>query len=302
VSIEITAISIGARAARLLSSRADWIVAATFERSFYLRSGDAFICIGDPTIGDGPLNAIVAHLPSISIGTPCRIDAITAMVWHVSLSPISGGEGQGEGRQLAQKSPQQQPMERVRTSSNPSPSDRPARRCPSLAPEGAGEREGLLMSAVGVAPPESFIHAMTDREPVSLIFRRVRIGIAALQRGDFESAVTAVAGLGHGLTPSGDDLLAGALLMLHASGQTARGDALAAAVRRIAPARTSPLSYALLEPACDGEPNEAVANAITALLADAPPAEVIDPLRRVGATSGFDLLAGMLSAVQAGGA
>jgi hypothetical protein len=29
-------------------------VAAVFERSFYLRSGKEFICIGEPAVGNGP--------------------------------------------------------------------------------------------------------------------------------------------------------------------------------------------------------------------------------------------------------
>ena len=33
-------------------------VEAVFERSMYLRSGDMFVCIGEPTIGDGALTLI----------------------------------------------------------------------------------------------------------------------------------------------------------------------------------------------------------------------------------------------------
>jgi hypothetical protein len=86
--------------------------------------------------------------------------------------------------------------------------------------------------------------------------------------------------------------------MLHALGQTEHAATLADAIRRIAPARTSPLSFALLEPACDGEAIAAVHRAIEALLTQAPPAEVIEPLRTIGATSGFDMLAGMLIAAR----
>lgn len=303
MAVELAAISIGARAARLFSTRIDWTVVATFERSFYMRSGDAFVCIGEPSIGDGPLNVIVAHLPSISIGAPCRIDATSAAVWHVSLSPSLGGEGQGEGRLLAPTPPPatSPAREQGRTSGCPSPSDRPDGRTSSLSPEGAGKREGsnLLKTAMALALPESFIHAIADRAHVSLIHRRARIGIEALQRGDFDLAVTTLAGLGHGLTPSGDDVLAGAMLMLHALGRNGTAATLADAVRRIAPARTSPLSFAMLEPACDGEPNAAVHRAIAALLTGASPNDVIDPLSTIGATSGFDILAGMLIAAAA---
>jgi hypothetical protein len=33
-------------------------VAAVFERSFYLRAGDMFLCVGAPSIGNGPLTLI----------------------------------------------------------------------------------------------------------------------------------------------------------------------------------------------------------------------------------------------------
>src|SRR5260370_23757020 len=35
-------------------------VAAVFDRSLYLRSGEKFVCIGGPTIGNGPLTLVAA--------------------------------------------------------------------------------------------------------------------------------------------------------------------------------------------------------------------------------------------------
>ena len=40
-------------------------VEAVFERSFYLRSGDDFICVGEPDIGNGPLT-LIGHLRPLS--------------------------------------------------------------------------------------------------------------------------------------------------------------------------------------------------------------------------------------------
>ena len=42
-------------------------VEAVFDRCFYLRSGDHFVCIGEPDIGNGPLALIgdLAALPSL---------------------------------------------------------------------------------------------------------------------------------------------------------------------------------------------------------------------------------------------
>ena len=40
-------------------------IEAVFERSFYLRSGDEFICVGEPDIGNGPLT-LIGHLGPVS--------------------------------------------------------------------------------------------------------------------------------------------------------------------------------------------------------------------------------------------
>jgi hypothetical protein len=113
-------------------------------------------------------------------------------------------------------------------------------------------------------------------------------------------AATALLGLGHGLTPSGDDVLSGAVVLLHAVGNQANAAALSAAIRKRMRARTSPLSCAFLDAACDGEPNAAVHQAIEALLTGAAPAAVIAPLATLGHASGFDILAGILIAAEAG--
>ncbi len=74
-------------------------------------------------------------------------------------------------------------------------------------------------------------------------------------------------GLGPGLTPSGDDVLCGALVALHAVG---RADALASPRRRrstkAAPAATSPLSGAFLRAAAEGLGAEPLHATICALL------------------------------------
>ncbi|MGH9231320.1 MAG: DUF2877 domain-containing protein, partial [Acidimicrobiales bacterium] len=66
-----------------------------------------------------------------------------------------------------------------------------------------------------------------------------------LVRGAAGGAATALLGRGTGLTPAGDDLLAGALAALRALGSPAAGD-LGTAVRALAPVATTRLSAALL--------------------------------------------------------
>jgi hypothetical protein len=163
----------------------------------------------------------------------------------------------------------------------------------------------LTNAAIAAAPPASFVHARTcDRSSEPLVRRArqglqsLRLAIAASNPANLDDAATALLGLGHGLTPSGDDVLSGAVIMLHALGRTTAAAALAEATRSHMRARTSSLSCAFLEAACDGEPNAAVHGAIEALMSGSAPHEVIKPLAALGHASGFDILAGILIAAE----
>jgi hypothetical protein len=127
----------------------------------------------------------------------------------------------------------------------------------------------------------------------------VDIGIDAAGRpvraAGAELALTLL-GRGPGLTPSGDDLLAGVLLGGRAFGLSV--GPLAAGVGEHAPVRTTALSARLLRHAIDGECVPEVARVIDAL---ADPVELgrrIAALLRVGHTSGAALGRGLLLAAE----
>ena len=106
-------------------------------------------------------------------------------------------------------------------------------------------------------------------------------------------------GAGRGLTPSGDDFLAGTLVALHAFGEGAVAASLARAVTRHAPRRTSRLSAAHLEAACAGEAIGPVHETIRAIAGDTCPGRALDALESFGHDSGFDALAGVLLVARA---
>ena len=106
-------------------------------------------------------------------------------------------------------------------------------------------------------------------------------------------------GAGRGLTPSGDDFLAGTLVALHAFGERAVAASLARAVARYAPRRTSRLSAAHLEAACAGEAIEPLHEAVGAVAGNTYPGRALDALERFGHDSGFDALAGVLLVARA---
>jgi len=116
-------------------------------------------------------------------------------------------------------------------------------------------------------------------------------GLAALRRGDRAAAVAALAGLGPGLTPSGDDVLAGYAAWRHRSG----------AAVRLAAERCSPLGRAYLRCAERGELPEVAERVLDAIRAgDADGARRrARALSRWGASSGTAILWGAAAGASA---
>jgi hypothetical protein len=106
-------------------------------------------------------------------------------------------------------------------------------------------------------------------------------------------------GLGPGLTPSGDDLLCGALIALNAIARADAARDLHAALLRAPACATSVLSWALLAAAAAGQGGEALHALIIAVLQDQAVDRALEALARHGHTSGWDGLAGAAIALNA---
>ncbi len=119
------------------------------------------------------------------------------------------------------------------------------------------------------------------------------------------AAVTSLCGLGPGLTPAGDDWLAGWLLALRLQPPQARHRGLTlnmarGAVQTAAATRTNTLSRAFLNCAAAGE-IDAHWQALLDALIDGSDAQIAAAASRIlaqGATSGADMLAGFLMGLQ----
>jgi hypothetical protein len=99
-------------------------------------------------------------------------------------------------------------------------------------------------------------------------------------------------GLGPGLTPSGDDVLCGALLALHGLGLPERASRLGAALGA-ARERTGLISHAYLRAATAGYGSSVLHEAITALCTDSPALfDAVQALGRIGHSSGWDAFLG----------
>ena len=136
---------------------------------------------------------------------------------------------------------------------------------------------------------------------------RTRLAMALLRDGlrhrDSETVkkgAQRLAGLGQGLTPSGDDVLAGTLVALTVNPINV-AEQLRAVITEAAIGRTTRISTAYLEAAARGEANEAWHHLLAAMVHD-DPAPLLAATRRVmafGETSGADMLAGFLLALDA---
>ncbi|MFH1329661.1 MAG: DUF2877 domain-containing protein [Actinomycetota bacterium] len=136
---------------------------------------------------------------------------------------------------------------------------------------------------------------------------------AALADGD-PQAVTAVGqcliGNGPGLTPLGDDVLAGALAAALLLGKAVGSRRLYRVVAGVAPPlcalardRTTALAATLLRHACRGEVDDASAALLRALCGRGDPGTALDRVLAVGHSSGTGLATGILAAAAcAGGA
>ncbi len=123
-----------------------------------------------------------------------------------------------------------------------------------------------------------------------------------------EEATRGLAGLGPGLTPSGDDVLGGfaavmVLLSSHLSADSAPRDHIAATIAAVARPRTTTLSGVLLAHAACGEVAEHLGKMLLALAQPTEESETMlhaaDHLLAFGSTSGSDTLLGVLLGLRA---
>ncbi|MCZ6473808.1 MAG: DUF2877 domain-containing protein [SAR324 cluster bacterium] len=297
----------GRRATNLLRAPLPGRVAHVFERCFYLEnSRGEMACVGEPSIGAGPLNALLGDLD---------VDVWPGAPWWRLLRPghrytSKGGEvWVGNGLVLC-----------VRNASlwrAPHPArtlDRRLLECHlrglRRAAQQAAPKEGLSFLVTGSPPPEAdslrgAIAAQAVRAVIPLshwLAGQPEAGVSpepgAPNKAAYSQpppAAEALLGLGPGLTPSGDDLICGLLLALHALDRPAVAHALAQWALPLARHRCSPLSAAHLSAAAEGEGASALHELLQGLGRDATwTAEPhISALAGHGHTSGWDALAGV---------
>jgi hypothetical protein len=294
-------------------------VAAVFDRSFYVRIGDEFLCIGEPAIGNGPLTLIAAARPAslglhrgqaasvaeqhIVIGD-LRFDLGHCETWRPPRWPVPAVRLSEIGAAIARRAATESPADSLAPAiftTVDTPLARIARprvarfetwlseqihdsSCPARAGHPVTSN-----SEISSRPP-----GLLDRPPARTMTAEGPVRHAAHLSLD---PVTGLIGLGPGLTPSGDDFLMGALAVLDALGQTKSHTALAQAIADAAPALTSPLSACFLRAAAAGHVGESLYDAVALGLTGNLDAAVA-AAQRTGHTSGWDMLAGVAATLR----
>jgi hypothetical protein len=260
-------------------------VLATFHRSCYLDFGDRILALVAWELGNGPLNIVLEVAPAysfqvipvgelvistdelITIGTRLRISYARALPWVAAIPPWAAH--------------------------------------PQALEANLDLCQNLLVSE---APVGSFAHAlptapMAKRNKIEeTLHQQASVAMNTLARGLSDGDLSTLAhgtrqlaGLGLGLTPSGDDVLAGVLIALTVSPPPNAGQ-LRATMLAATVGRNSRISAAYLDAAAKGEASEAW-HRLLDVLPSADSAVVSSAARTVmamGETSGTDMLAGFL--------
>lgn len=270
-------------------------VIAVFKRSFYLQTASGLACIGPLGLGAGPLNAL-ADLPpgldwqasGLRLETPVRrIDNLLCI-------------GSGFFRFVIGDSFLWQPPAR------------PALKPPLL-------RQGLAMLAAAVTRQQpAAAHGLGRLIPVliagelprfaagDVLLRAIAAACgdiavwlapqkkAGAQTLPVPETLAGLLGMGPGLTPSGDDFIAGVLLALRFLGKDRQADRLAGETLANAKSRTGLISYHHLSAAARGQVSAAVHAMLCALGEGRLRLDKeIGDINAIGHSSGWDTLAGI---------
>ena len=155
--------------------------------------------------------------------------------------------------------------------------------------------DGLLARTVPVLRELLGTAAIDLPAAIGTNLRRLRGALATGDPDGARRAVDAMLGLGPGLTPAGDDAIAGLLLAVHHLGapRVPAITAVRAHVLAAAPGRTTAVSAALLAHAARGDAAPQVIAVLDALATGCDLPGAVQALLRLGHTSGGDLAHGI---------
>lgn len=172
---------------------------------------------------------------------------------------------------------------------------------PALRRVAAADLDQAVATLRDQLPVPASVHALELVVPLT----RLCDALAAGERPAAVAAADGLLGRGPGLTPAGDDVLAGVLASTQLLAEAVGADPtdrlvavtrdVGAAVAERAGRATTPISAALLHHAARGEVAVPVARLLRSLTGAGALAPALDDVLAVGATSGHDLAVGVLA-------
>jgi hypothetical protein len=278
-------VALGSAARRVLAEGGEGKVLAVFRRAFYLEGRGGLICLGPLSLGAGPLNLLCAKWRpgEVAPGMLARLSGAEIRLAGGAVFSLSAANDWG-----------------------------PPQPCDWHVADLRRGLTGLARAAARRAPREGLgrlIPTLADGgrpaaadDTASPLLRRGAEGASALAEWLARDArlpppdrARVLIGLGPGLTPSGDDLIAGALVALRAFLRPDAAEQLGAWALRLAATWTGAISRAHLAAAGAGEGSEQL-HRVLAAICTAPEVGLeseLDAVDRIGHCSGWDALAGV---------
>lgn len=284
VAGRVTGVGVLAHAA--LQNGGRGAIVAAFQRCFYVSIDDVLVCVGARSLGSGPLQVLCEHWPGDRFGVGQRV-AVVGTALHVDGALLADFAG----------APVWRP--------DPAPAWSPASLMAGLRATAAlwpmtfgGEALAPANPSLSGGPSHLIAAARPALDALSRIVADGRRDSASSSADGAEMA--GLIGLGPGLTPSGDDVLLGALVALEALGLSAARDRL---WRQCVPHldRTNDISRAHLAAAARGYGAAVLHKAIHATMTGRTVGleQALSAVSAIGETSGRDGFTGALLVLQA---
>jgi hypothetical protein len=285
-----------------LESGSSWRMLAAFSKGFYCQNQlGQLVFLGSASIGAGPLN-VLCEMPERRDWQAEGFDTDTTVCFDGKVLSVDGRFGFAfenarlwRAAALPEKWDRQLMAERLVRLSEEVGARRPSGGLAGLIPRFTE----LRLQASSASDP-----LLRSAWPgIQALHRWLKNGLAAEAWDGASDAleIQGLIGLGPGLTPSGDDLLGGCMIALHAFGQARIAQALGQVVLALASTRTNAISMAHLDCAAEGQGAKALHDAIVALCSgsDSGFMHCLDEIGSIGASSGWDAVAGVFLAMQA---
>jgi hypothetical protein len=283
--------TIGDAAARILAGTGEGRVFAVFGRSFYVDFGGGLVCVGPPDFGPGP-----SHLLAAFDDVAAWTDRLEPGDPATSLGGVLAVAGLG--LDFSGLVPwRAAPPAPLRPADLATGLDRLAEAVARRRPVGLGVLVGDLCR--GARPAATALDPFLAPAAAMIAALGDRIRHAAPEAPFAVPEPTGLVGLGPGLTPSGDDFLAGFLIALRRLGRGDHAEALAASVVPLAARATNAISAAHLAHAAAGEISARLIEVLDRIAAGGDAEALLDRVETIGHTSGWDCLAGMVAAAAA---